>query len=351
MTCHQSVEFGFIYMSPLLTIVLVILVVLSAVVSFLAWKFHSAWNDDIFDFKKSAEVYTEFEGGSSQGHGLHQPFEPGTKPMSVRFNTNVFRYQKKELIKQGSEFYQVFIDGYWKWQGQQRYAGVFYSAPLDGQEEPKEHKINTGHYFAFTAACALSEINHYLGNGSVQAYSTIEVEIELDDVLDLTDVNNIKVVADALHIEANLWDIVNELTGPSTGGSKFSGLFGHYARSRNYNGIIFFSARAMKEIHASTIRDSVFWDDVMEDITKEYIIQQMREDTDGICLVIFSGSLVTRAIRRYRYDNSRWEENYYYKYDENELDKLWGNFDKDYQDTQGRVAYILKDGSSQEKDS
>ncbi|MFT3824384.1 MAG: hypothetical protein QM731_10710 [Chitinophagaceae bacterium] len=270
-------------------------------------------------------------------------FTPGTMPMSVKLSGKAFRYQKIPNNQQGGDFYKVFIDGSWKWKGQQRFAGVFKDRHDQSAEEPPEYKINAGHYFALSDFCAKQEILHYLKDIPLEDHATLEIQGTIDNVLDLTKIENIRKVATALYIQANVWDLLEKLTETTTGGGEIPALYGYYAHRNGYNGILFFSARAMDKLHSGAIRESQYWDDVMEEYTKTLILEEMQQRPSRMCLVFFSGSVVTRSIEQYRYNSEPWQQNTYYNYDETELDKLWGDFNSDFQAQQGRVIYLRKE--------
>lgn len=257
---------------------------------------------------------------------------------------SLFRYQDKGHVHRGNDFYKVFIDGAWKWKGQQRYAGVYVDKhTASAGKPPKEYKINVGHYFACGQQGARAEMLHYTTKEELAAkYSLLEVEANLDNVLDLTDLEVIRAVADASYISGNIWDILKELIGEETGGNDFPTAFGYYASRRGHSAILTFSARALRPEHASQLRRSQYWDDVMEDFVKRDVIEQMRRQTNRQCVVVLSGSLLTRLVKRYRYDEGAWEDNPLFSRSAEEIDTLWGEFGPDFQASQGRVAYIKK---------
>ena len=171
----------------------------------------------------------------------------------------------------------------------------------------------------------------------------MEVEGELDNILDLTVLANIRAVANAMQIEGNIWDILADLISEETGGSKIPTLFGYYAQRNGYNGIFSFSARAISDEDAQHLRESKYWDEVMEDYEKTFTLERMQKRVDRMCLIVFSGSVLTRSIRRCRFDDGPWEDNPYLSRSEEEIDKLWGDYNSDYQATQGRVTYMRTD--------
>jgi hypothetical protein len=270
-----------------------------------------------------------------------------THPLVVSLHGSLFRYQATGHLHHGADFYKVFLDGAWKWQGQQRYAGVYVdrSSASDGKS-PVEYKINVGHYFARGLQGARAEILHYTTKEELaRNFAVMEIEADLDNVLDLTDLQVIRTVASATYITGTIWDILAALLGEETGGGDIPTAFGYYASRHHHTAILTFSARALRPDDAARLRESQFWDDVMEDIVKTDIVETMQRQTNRQCVVVLSGSLLTRLVKRYRYDDGPWETNPLFGASAEEIDKLWGQFGPDFQATQGRVAYLEKHGS------
>ena len=269
------------------------------------------------------------------------------EPTSCVIRGSLFRYQAKTHLHRGEDFYKMFMDGAWKWKGQQRFAGVVADprSPTPG-EARTETKINTGHYFATTTQSAEAEIRHYLEQGVIDDYSLLEIEADIDNVLDLADLKTIRAVADATWIEGNIWDILADLITEDTGGGQIPPIFGFHAKRRGYAGIRFFSARAVLPRHAERIREARFWDEVAEDLEKSAVLEAMQRRDGGLCVVIFSGVLLTRVIKRYRFDGGHWEVNPWFGCAEGAVYELWGEFGPDYQAMQGRVSYIRRQDSA-----
>jgi hypothetical protein len=275
------------------------------------------------------------------------------KSLAVSLHGSLFRYQDKGFVRRGNDFYRVFIDGAWKWKGQQRYAGVYTEKHIESSgDPPHEYKINVGHYFARGQQGARAEMLHYTTKEELAAkYALLEVDAQLDNVLDLTDLQVIREVADASDVSGNIWDILKELIGEETGGGDFPTVFGYYASRRGYSAILTFSARALHPEQASQLRQSDYWDDVMEDMVKGDVIEKMQRQTNRQCVVVLSGSLLTRLVKRYRYDDGPWEDNPLFGKSAEEIDALWAEFGPDFQASQGRVSYIKNSDPSGEDES
>jgi hypothetical protein len=268
-------------------------------------------------------------------------------PTSCVIRGSLFRYQAKTHFHRGEDFYKIFVDGAWKWKEQQRFAGVVVDprSPPPG-EGRTETKMNTGHYFATTAQSAEAEIRHYLEQDVVDDYSLLEIEADIDNVLDLTDLSTIRAVAEATWIEGNIWDILADLIAEDKGGGELSSIFGFHAQRQGYAGIRFFSARELLPRHADRLREARFWDEVAEDLEKKTVLEAMQRRKGGLCIIIFSGALLTRVVKRYRFDGGQWEVNPWFGSAEGAVHELWGEFGPDYQATQGRVSYIRRQDSA-----
>ena len=123
-----------------------------------------------------------------------------------------------------------------------------------------------------------------------------------------------------------LWDILDDLIAVNTGGGEVATIFGYHAQRRGYAGICFFSARAILPRHAARLRESKYWDEVAEDLEKSAVLEHMRRRAGGLCVVVFSGALLTRVVKRYRFDDGQWEANPWFGCAESTVDEPWGEF-------------------------
>jgi hypothetical protein len=273
------------------------------------------------------------------------PVRPELEPrhLSRPVRGTLYRYQDKSRIHRGADFYKMFIDGSWKWKGQQRYAGVHVTPQVAGDDgKPMETKINTGHYFALHPSGAKAEVLHYKTEEALKDFSLLEVEADFDNVLDLTDLRVIRAVADAMSVTGNIWAILAELIAVDTGGGEIPTVFGYYGWRHAHMGILSFSARAIQPHHAERLRKSTYWDDLAEDFEKMPVIEGMQRLKRCQCVVVFSGAVVTRFIKRYRFDEGVWEDNPYFGCSAEEIDALWGDFGPGFQASQGRVTFFPK---------
>jgi hypothetical protein len=265
------------------------------------------------------------------------------KRFNCRMRGSLFRYQARTNLYRGENFYKMFVDGAWKWKGQQRFAGGGVN-PYPKEGEPAEYKLNTGHYFATTSDSARAEIRHYIEEDFVANYALLEIDVTIDDILDLTELNSIRAVANAYGVKGNIWDLLAELISTETGGNALSTASGHYAHNEGYAGVRFFSARALTPRQAERLREARYWDDVAEYLEKKPVLESMQRQSGGQCIVVFSGTLLTRAVKSYRIDDGPWEENPRFGCDQSTIEELWGEFGPDYQYTQAmqnRATYIL----------
>lgn len=223
---------------------------------------------------------------------------PGTRPMSVVLSGNAWRYCKKAHVQGSDTFWKIFEDGPWKWDASGRYAGS---------------GLNPGHYFALSAQGARSEILHYVKHEKeLNEYVLLRIEGEVNNVLDLTSVENLYRLKDELGILNNPYDLLGQLVTAATGGNYFTDGLGAYAYDRGYSGILFFSARNIEEYERSHLQSEGYYHEDDELTFKDLVVSEMFENLVNRCLVLFSGAEVVRATKRY-YVSGKFENNSYYK--------------------------------------
>lgn len=266
-------------------------------------------------------------------------------PVTVSIHGSLFRYQGRDQLHRGEDFYRTFVDGPWKWRGHQRFAGVEQIRTSISEDEGLESiKLNTGHYFGTTSQSAEAEIQHYLGPADLADYVLLEVEGNFSGLLDLTDLDSIRAFADGSAVKGNVWTMLAELLEEGTGGGALSTHFGHCARTAGHSGILFFSARSILPHHADRMLDARYWDDVVEDIEKKAVLEDMQRREGGRCVTVFFGALLTSLIRRYRFDGADWELNPWHGREVEEIVKAWGEFGADFQaEQEPRVTFRATD--------
>jgi len=166
----------------------------------------------------------------------------------------------------------------------------------------------SGHFFAADATGARSEAAHYGINMSSRFL--LEVDIELPDVLDLT---NYEALPE--HINRNLHksvkpvaptDALLALLDQTSGGNILLTEIGAQAAIAGYRGVRFFGARALDdESFRSVLRHS----NVFPGDDKKLYERLRRADPPPINVAIFFAVNVARYTRRFRVDGGEWREN------------------------------------------
>jgi hypothetical protein len=206
-------------------------------------------------------------------------------PYAVRLRGSVYRWHTRDWLFQGAEFHRTFEDGPWKWDAQGRFAGK---------------GINCGHYFGLSVAAANEEAKHYGIDTSTSAL--IELEGKSRRILDLTHPDVIRAVFETCVDEHRVvshsyYTMLEELIERDEGGSVITNYIGHWARRQGYEGILFFSARAMDFPRVQRMdRDLEAW-------TYRMVFRDLRKDSALLNVVMFSGATVLDKAKMYRIDS------------------------------------------------
>jgi len=227
------------------------------------------------------------------------------------------RFSRVTHLFCGDLFWKNFEDGPWKWDSSGRYAGS---------------GINPGHYFAFSGTEARSEILHYVDDKTAleKDYKLLVVHGEINDVLDLTSVDNIRALAGELGVLNDPYDILVQLITASTGGTYFTDAFGAYAYERGYAGIMFFSARNISERQRSDLQSEYYHEDDAL-IFKSFTATEMFSEPRNRCVVLFNGAETVRSIRRYYNSGLKTEHNPYCGMPAEAIFKRSERYDASYQ--------------------
>jgi len=241
----------------------------------------------------------------------------GEKPMSLSINRQLFRFQRRTALFAGPDFYRMFEDGPWKWEGRQRFAGVIVSPTVSDQ------KINVGHYFALTASCARAEISHYVTSSEIVArdYELVTVDISLDDVLDLTSPTFVARAAHEMGWRGDLFGVFGGVLTRETGGADITADLGYFATRSQYSSALFLSVRAMDDKTYAFVTGNRWWDKEMEEYFKTVDVDELRFREDLLCVVMFSGAQLIRSIHRFKIGAGPWEDNPLYRMSEAEVDR------------------------------
>jgi hypothetical protein len=219
----------------------------------------------------------------------------GTMPDSIRVKGRVYRYNPRARHQAGEDFWRLFVDGDWKWNIQQRYAGAH---------------VNPGYYFTFAKEAAAIEIGHYIQRSGepLDVFDLLAVEGEIDNILDLTNLETIGKAALARGVDQDPLDTLLELLEEADGGGDMTDRLGHYGFREGYNGIVFFSARTVVGDHRAGLERSSP-SDLVRFQSLELVYQPMRRDVMRMCLVVFRGATLLRSIKCYSYNEEPMQDN------------------------------------------
>ena len=260
--------------------------------------------------------------GPIKGFDSHYPREP--LKHAIRLRGTLVRLHDKSRFWRGDEFFKTFEDGPWKWCAQARFAGK---------------DANAGHYFALTEKGATAEADFY-GADRTQL-GLLELEIDLGGILDLTTMHGMyfafeENVQNADFIEDDVRAdefVLNELIEIDKGGTVFTTRVGHWAKSNDYKGILFYGARATRPGGERTVRvDHGFITDPLTSLS------ELRREASNLNLVVFRGTDVISATKAYEIkpDLPR-TENKYYGWTAEALDSVL-QYGTDYQAERDRVT-------------
>jgi hypothetical protein len=267
---------------------------------------------DLPEHSDTAEPQDLFEFSSPT------PFpQTGSLPGSRRIETTLVRYQNPKYLALGPDLWQTFVDGPWKWELQQRYAG---------------RHFNCGHFFALAAEGAQAEADYY--RLKYADYDLLEVHAAFDDILDLTYEHNIHqafrewIVADDDPLDFSYLQLLRMLVEIEEGGGRYTNQIGHLACRAGYQGILFFGARAIEPVREMI--NYGYNDDRMGLVTVHQKFREWRREPSFKNLVIFSGFNVTRSIRSLRLNQRERISNTLHRVDIQTLDALT-EYNSEYQ--------------------
>jgi len=214
---------------------------------------------------------------------FERPFQRTGDPdlaYSVRLSGTAFRWHATERVETGAAFHRMFVDGPWKWDAQARFAGA---------------GINCGHYFGLSIEAATEEAGYY--GTDTAAATLIAIEGESSRILELTHPEVIKAVFEA-HVDdhqvvsRSYYTMLQELIEQQKGGNAITDYLGWWAKRSGYDGILFFSARALKQ--AATYN----YNRNLEGLTYQAAFYEMRKDPRLLNVVFLSGARLVGGIQR-----------------------------------------------------
>jgi hypothetical protein len=233
--------------------------------------------------------------------------QTGALPHSSSAGGLFCRFQSKEWLYRNDKFHRNFDDSPRKWNAQDRYAGA---------------GVNYGHFFGCSVAASTFEAQSY--KMDMHKHSLLELEMTVPSMLDLTYEENIdwilrRVFENPELVGRSYFSKLIELIHHQKGGDKVNEMIGAIAATEGFDGIIFYGARALRK-HATAWQTNP--EDPLIDMIEQMTFPAMREDQDLQNIVVFSGSLVTRAAARYRIDGGAWQPNPYYGISEEQFDQI-----------------------------
>jgi hypothetical protein len=306
-------------------LVLLILAIVALVVVVLAVRaFRSSYASAPSDLSLSEEAVEDIEAAMGKKTVFTQT---GRLPMSRTFKGSLFRWHDPRFCEGATKFWQTFQDGPWKWEAQQRYAGK---------------DLNCGHFFALSAAGATAEAEFY--KMALLDCRLLRVEVELDAVLDLTYEDNLLTIAkdfiqDAALLDRDFFmDILSLLLDDSKGGNDFTDYVGRWAHQNDYEGVLFFGARALAQFEDLKWQIEHGRDERMGIPVAPGHFLKMRREPSLMNLVVFSGTRLTTRARSYQLPPVGEVANPYFGWSESELDKLLV-YNSDFQQERDNVIW------------
>jgi hypothetical protein len=236
-------------------------------------------------------------------------------PFAVRLKGGAYRWHSANRVQYGPDFYKMFVDGPWKWEAQGRFAGK---------------NINCGHYFGLSVAAANEESQYY--GTDLKTAVLIEIEGETSRVLDLTHPEVIKYVfedfVDSSGVMALFYyPMLQKLIEQSKGGNQVTDYVGWQAKKLGYDGILFYSARAMAYVTKYRFNRNLEW------TTYQNAFYEMRRNPALLNVVLFSGVKLVNGIKSIRIgDGSEPMQNPYFRLGTEKVSEMFGRYGEAYQD-------------------
>jgi hypothetical protein len=236
---------------------------------------------------------------------------------AVRLKGSAYRWHSANRVQYGPDFYKMFVDGPWKWETRSRFAGK---------------NINCGHFFGLSVAAATEEAQYY--RMDLKTAVLIEIEGETSRVLDLTHPEVIKYVfedfVDSSGVMALFYyPMLQKLIEQGEGGNQITDYVGWRAKKLGYDGILFYSARAMKSIAEYRFNRNLEW------TTYQNKFYEMRRNPALLNVVLFSGIKLVNRIKSIRIgDGSEPMQNPYFGLGTEKVSEVCGEYGQAYQDEQ-----------------
>lgn len=303
-------------------------------------------------FGESDYSVGDFIQGVAKQVGIDQ--DPGPLQDSINFRGSLFRWHERKRfeVKEETDFHLPFIDGFWKWEAQGRYAGA---------------DVNCGHFLGATIGAASAEAEYYsVGRDFKQSHTLLELDVSLEAILDLTRPSVIervfrecvddpqgRVLHNPLWMTHQLIAVEDHRQNKLRGGTAITDYIGWWALSEGYQGILFFGARAIGETKRWHLKnDSLFQEKIFGNSPS---IQDLRSNPDQINIVLFSGSNLVDRTSRWRqapkqpprnrllrklFRPTSWIQNPYFQTGAEHILEL-SEFGEDYQESR-QVVFVSK---------
>jgi hypothetical protein len=243
--------------------------------------------------------------------------------MSIRLSGKAYRWHDPDHIHHGKNFYRTFEDGPWKWDAQGRFAGK---------------GINCGHFFGLSVEAATAEAEYY--DMHPDRRTLLEIEASSTRILDLTDRRNMqcvfkKCIQNHEIASSTYFEMLVEMVEKQKGGNVFTDYIGWWAKHAGYDGILFFSARAVQKYRSQfeKMNTNLGYDHAPE------VFYFMRRDASIRNVVIFSGADLVNAISKYSVNGTP-HTNPLYGNSRDFILGLSGKHGEDYQVEKNRSSMI-----------
>jgi hypothetical protein len=234
-------------------------------------------------------------------------------PYAIRLRGKAYRWQQPARVHLGDQFYKMFEDGPWKWKAQGRFAGA---------------ALNCGHYFGLSVEAATEEAAHY----GMHPENAVLIQITGGSrrILDLTHPDVIKSMFQQ-HVENHhvvswsYYSMMDELIERGDGGNVVTDYLGVRAKREGYQGILFFSARVLRDIQLFRM------DRVLEAYTYRAYIWEKRRDLTNLNIVFISGAELVHGIKTIKIGDAEPFVNPYYEIGIDKVYTMFPEHGEDYQ--------------------
>jgi len=191
--------------------------------------------------------------------------------------------------------------------------------------------INCGHYFGLSLEAATQEAQYY--GMDLEKVVLIEVEGESKRILDLTHPEVIKYIfQDFIDSSRNMalfyYPMLQILIEQGKGGNHYTDYIGWYAKRLQYDGILFYSARALE--HVAKYR----YNRNTESFEYQNEFYEMRKNASLLNVVLFSGMKFVNEIKSISVGPNNRLQNPYRGVGLEKISEMFSEHGQGYQDKQ-----------------